>query len=244
MSYKFSFAVILSMLFLCIAADTSFGEPNDPNSLPAYVAGGSQPTVSPPTRPPWDYAPNVLPKTLSPGEHIWVGAYNFPDPQRRKEFVVHIISYNDTSGLSGGSPCGYDPSGSTVGGKAESGTDFFGFWYCVVDFDKQPAFEMIKITNNGSSNINIEDISIFYICYGMASVENQYHIDSATIGDAEFPMEITRLSLNHEYAFINAFAAPQLRTSDPADIWMHEYITYNPITGLFLPQGVWLWDCV
>ena len=89
MSYKLRICIILSVLFLCAFADTSLGEPNDPNLLPAYIAGGSQPTVAPPTRPPWDYAPNVLPKILSPGEHIWVGAYNFPDPQRRKTFHCH-----------------------------------------------------------------------------------------------------------------------------------------------------------
>lgn len=244
MSYKLSFGIILSVLFLFASSDTAFGEPNDPNLLPAYVAGGSQPTVAPPTRPPWDYAPNVLPKTLLPGEHIWVGAYNFPDPKRRKTFIVQISSPNDTSGLSGGSPCGYDPSGSTVGGKAETGVDFLGFWNCAVDFDKQPAFEMIKIKNNGSSNITIADIEVFYICYEMGSVENRYNIESATIGNAEFPMEITRLSLNHEYAFIDEFATPRLQPSNPADIWTHEYITYNPITGLSLPQGVWLWTCV
>ncbi|MHC4640644.1 MAG: hypothetical protein ACYS32_03295 [Planctomycetota bacterium] len=243
MTYKFSFAIILSVLFFCAFADTAFGEPNDPNVLPAYVASGSQPTVAPPTRPPWDYAPNALPKTLSPGGHIWVGAYNFPDPKRRKMFIVSISSPNDTSGLTGGSPCGYDPSGSTIGGKAET-YDLFGTWTCVVDFDKQPAFEMIKIKNDGNSNITIEDIGISYICYEMGSVENQYHIESATIGNADFPMEITSLLLSHEYVFTDASKIPQLQPSVPGDIWMHEYITYNPIHGLSIPQGAWLWTCV
>ena len=249
MRYKLGFPFFLAVLFTLIPFNFAYTIYND-TQLPPYIADGNQPVVAPPQSP-WTYAPNVLPKTLKPGDHTWVGSNNVPDPQRCKSFTIKVPGLTEGD-LNGKSVCGYDPNGGTVTGELGSGlegtvvkfSDGTTFWCCRAHFREQPAFEMIKIKNEGPNTINLDKIIVEYACYKPLTLDNNYFLESATFGNADYPHQITQMWLSHDFLVLDESSGPQLHLSVPGDVWIYEYTNIEPGTGRLVPQGAWHWSCI
>jgi hypothetical protein len=249
MSYRPGFSMLLTILFFATSTSLVYAIYGD-TQLPPYIADGNQPVVAPPQSP-WTYAPNVLPKTLNPGDHTWIGSNNVPDPQRYKSFTIKVPGLTEGD-LKGKSVCGYDPNGGTVTGELGNGldgaviksSDGTTFWCCRAYFWEQPAFEMIKIKNEGPNTINLDNIIVEYACYKPFTFGNNYFLESATFGNADYPHQITQMWLSHEFLALDEFAGPQLHLSVPGDVWIYEYTNIEPGTERSVPQGAWLWTCL
>ncbi|MFA5239002.1 MAG: hypothetical protein WC476_04740 [Phycisphaerae bacterium] len=243
MSYKFRITLISILFFALISVCVSGAETARP-----YVALGTQPLVSPPTNPPWIDAGSVLPLTLIPGGHIWIGADNTYRSKAKKWIHLSFDTDDDASNVKAKSAVGYDPNGSTCRGVLESDgyQDNPGEeWLAVIVFEPQPDFEMIKVENEGANSVDIDKIKVEFFCIDSLKAEGYgFYFNAVTIGFDEYPLAITQLLLANEFAPVNQFVFPTLEISAPGDVWTCEYTDIDPETGLLMPQGAWLWTCI